>query len=187
MRVIAGSARGTRLVAPRGMLTRPTADRVKEALFSIIHSRYRLDGAHVLDICAGTGGFGIEALSRGAASCCFIEKNREALKYLKQNLLATHCAERATLLEMDLLKALPLLAGRGSRYTIIFFDPPYASELYTTVTNKLSSLGLLAPEGLFIAESASRNILPERMENLVKIDRRVYGDTVLELYILGEK
>jgi 16S rRNA (guanine966-N2)-methyltransferase len=187
MRVIAGSARGVRLVAPRGMLTRPTADRVREALFSIIHSRYELDGTHVLDMCAGTGGLGIEALSRGAASCCFIEKNREALKCLKQNLLATRCAERATLLEMDLLRALPLLAGRGSRYSIIFFDPPYASELYTTVTDKLSSLGLLAPEGLFIAESASRNVLPERMGYLVKTDRRVYGDTALELYILGEK
>jgi len=141
----------------------------------------------VLDICAGTGGLGIEALSRGAASCCFIEKNREASKCLKQNLLATHCSERATLLEMDLLKALPLLAGRGSRYSIIFFDPPYAAELYTIVMEKLSSLRLLVPEGLFIAESASRNVLPERMGNLVKFDRRVYGDTVLELYILEEK
>lgn len=187
MRVIAGSARGIRLVAPRGILTRPTAARVREALFSIIQSRYDLEGANVLDICAGTGGFGIEALSRGAAFCCFIEKNRETLKCLKQNLLATRCAERATLLEMDLLRALPLLAGRDSRYSVIFFDPPYASELYITVTNKLSSLGLLAPEGLFVAESASRNVLPERMGCLVKIDRRVYGDTALELYVLGGK
>lgn len=187
MRVIAGSARGTRLAAPRGMRTRPTADRVREALFSIIQSRYELDGARVLDMCAGTGGLGIEALSRGASTCCFVEKDREALKCLRQNLLATRCAERATLLEMDLLRALPLLAGRGSRFSIIFFDPPYASELYTPVMRSLSSLGLLEPDGLFIAESAARAILPEREGCLVRSDRRVYGDTALELYVLGEE
>jgi 16S rRNA (guanine(966)-N(2))-methyltransferase RsmD len=187
MRVISGSARGTRLVAPRGMRTRPTADRVREALFSIIQSRHGVDGASVLDLCAGTGGLGIEALSRGALSCCFVEKDREAVKCLRKNLLATHCTERATLLEMDLFRALPLLAGRGSRFSIIFFDPPYASELYTTVMHDLSSLGLLEPEGLFVAESAARSILPERTGSLVKSDRRVYGDTALELYVLGEE
>jgi 16S rRNA (guanine966-N2)-methyltransferase len=186
MRVIAGSARGTRLIAPRGLLTRPTADRVREALFSIIQSRYELDGIDLLDICAGSGGFGIEALSRGAASCCFIDKSREAVKCLKWNLLATHVAERATLLEMDLLKALPMLAGRGSSFTIIFFDPPYSSELYTTVADRLTSLGLLAPGGMFIAEAATRNILPERMGALVKAERRIYGDTALELFASGD-
>ncbi|NVN89571.1 MAG: 16S rRNA (guanine(966)-N(2))-methyltransferase RsmD [Desulfuromonadales bacterium] len=186
MRVIAGSARGTKLVAPRGMDTRPTADRVREALFSIIQSRYELDGTHVMDICAGTGGLGIEALSRGASSCCFIENNREALKCLKQNLHATHCTARATVLEMDLLKALPLLAARGRCFSIIFFDPPYASELYTTVLDMLSTLELLCPGGLFIAESAIRNVLPEKMGNFIKADRRMYGDTALEMYILGE-
>lgn len=187
MRVIAGSARGTRLAAPRGMRTRPTADRVKEALFSIIQSRSGVTGASVLDICAGSGGLGIEALSRGASSCCFIEKDREALKCIRQNLLAARCADRATLLEMDLLRALPLLAGRGSRFSLIFFDPPYASELYTTVMHLLSSLELLEPEGLLIAESAARAILPERTGSLVKSDRRGYGDTALELYVLGEE
>ncbi len=186
MRVIAGSARGTRLVASRGMRTRPTADRVREALFSIIQSRYDLDGVHALDICAGSGGFGIEALSRGAASCCFIEKSREAVTCLKRNLLATHLAERATILEMDLLRALPLLAGRGGSFAIIFFDPPYSSDLYPTVADRLASLGLLAPGGMYIAEAANRNVLPERMGPFVKAGRRVYGDTALELYISGE-
>jgi 16S rRNA (guanine(966)-N(2))-methyltransferase RsmD len=168
------------------MVTRPTADRVREALFSIIQSRYELAGMQVLDMCAGAGGLGIEALSRGASSCCFIEKDREALKCLKQNLQTTHCAGRATLLEMDLLGALSLLAGRGSCYSIIFFDPPYASGLYLPVAHKIASCGLLAPEGLFIAESAARTILPDQMGDLFKIDRRLYGDTALEMYILGE-
>src|SRR6266702_4202374 len=167
MRVIAGKARGKRLLSPRGMQTRPTADRVREALFSIILSRYELDGACVLDICAGTGALGIEALSRGAESCCFIENDGNALKILKQNLSTTCCAESADLLEMDVLKALPLLAGRGSRFRIIFFDPPYLSQLYSAVAQAVSDLSLLAAEGLFIAECASRNVLPERNGSLV--------------------
>lgn len=187
MRVIAGSARGTKLVAPRGMTTRPTADRVREALFSIIQSRYELDGTHVLDICAGTGGLGIEALSRGALSCCFIENNRAALKCLRQNLISTHCADRASVMEMTPHKALPLLAGRGRQYSLIFFDPPYASELYAPVLELLSTLDLLVPGGVLIAESATRCILPDQIMNFIKSDRRVYGDTALEMYILGEK
>jgi len=187
MRVIAGKARGKRLLSPRGMHTRPTADRVREALFSIILSRYELDGARVLDICAGTGALGIEALSRGAESCCFIENEINALKILKQNLSTTCCAERADLLEMDVLKALPLLAGRGSRFRIIFFDPPYLSQLYSTIPQAVTDLSLLDAEGLFIAECATRNVLAERIGSLVKIDRRVYGDTALELYVMEEE
>lgn len=184
MRVIAGSARGTRLKAPRGMHTRPTADRVREALFSIIQSRLDLADAGVLDICAGTGGLGIEALSRGAASCCFIENDRNALASLKQNLMAARCIDRCELLEIDALKALRLLAGRGNRFDIIFFDPPYASGLYKTVPEALSNLSLLLEGGLFVAESAARNSLAERMGRLVRVDRRVYGDTALDLYAM---
>jgi 16S rRNA (guanine966-N2)-methyltransferase len=184
MRVIAGSARGTRLSAPRGMLTRPTADRVREALFSIIQSRCDLQGIHVLDVCAGTGGLGIEALSRGAASCCFIENDRNALTCLRQNLSAARCSDNAQLLETDVRKALHHLAGYKRCFSIIFFDPPYASELYGCVADMVCSLSLLDVGGLFIAECASRSILPERMGKLVKIDRRVYGDTALELFAL---
>lgn len=183
MRVIAGSARGTRLAAPRGMHTRPTADRVREALFSIIRSRFDLEGARVLDICAGTGSLGIEALSRGAASCCFIEKDRDALAVLKKNLSLTHFAEQAGLLEMEAVKALRMLAVRGEQFDIVFFDPPYASGLYVTVPEELCNLALLASGGLLIAESSSRSPLPDHLGRLIKNDRRVYGDTALEFYI----
>lgn len=182
MRVIAGSARGTRLAAPRGVQTRPTADRVREALFSIIRSRCDLDGMHVLDLCAGTGGLGIEALSRGAASCCFVEHDRNALACLRKNLAATHMDEQAQLLEMDAVKALQLLAARKRRFGMIFFDPPYASGLYATVPEAVCNLNLLESGGLFVAECSSRDTLPERAGGLVKIDRRVYGDTALELF-----
>ena len=187
MRVIGGIARGTGLLAPHGMLTRPTADRVKEALFNIIQSHCRLAGLGILDICAGSGALGIEALSRGAASCCFVEKNREAIRCLKRNLSATHMTERACILEMDIFKALTVLKTRGDSFAVVFFDPPYSSDLYAVVAEKLSSAELLAPGGLFVAEASARNALPESIGCLVKNDRRVYGDTALEFYVLGDQ
>ncbi len=184
MRVIAGQARGTRLAAPRGMHTRPTADRIREALFSIIQSRFTLEESRVLDICAGTGSLGIEALSRGAASCVFIEHDRNAAAILKRNLIAAHCGEQGHVLEMDVHKALRHLAARGSGFDMVFFDPPYASGLYATVPEALCSLSLLSEGGMLVAECASRNSLPDHLGPLVKCERRVYGDTALEFYLL---
>lgn len=184
MRVIAGSARGTRLTVPRGTHTRPTADRVREALFSIIQSRNTLEGTRVLDICAGTGSLGIEALSRGAASCCFIENDRNALAALKKNLSTVRYDTRADLLEMDALKALNLLAARRAQFDIVFFDPPYASNLYLTVAETLCNRTLLKEEGLLVTESDVRNPLPDQVGMLVKSDHRIYGDTVLDFYTL---
>jgi 16S rRNA (guanine966-N2)-methyltransferase len=184
MRVIAGKARGTRLVAPRGMHTRPTADRVREALFSIIQSRFTLENARVLDICAGTGSLGIEALSREATFCCFLEHDRTAVAALKKNLLAAHCVERAQILEMDVHKAMRHLSSRGVSFDLVFFDPPYASGLYDTVPEALCSLSLLAGGGMLVIEGSARNSLPDHVGGLVKSDRRVYGDSALEFYIL---
>lgn len=184
MRVIAGSARGTRLAVPRGMHTRPTADRVREALFSIIQSRFVLEDARVLDICAGTGSLGIEALSRGALSCCFIENDRNALAILKKNLSTVRYDARAELLELDALKALNLLAARRNLFDIVFFDPPYASSLYQVVAETLCNRSLLKVGGLFITESDVRNPLPDHVGKFVKIDSRNYGDTVLDFYTL---
>lgn len=183
MRVIAGSARGVRLAAPDGMQTRPTADRVKEALFGIISSRYELEGARILDICAGTGGLGIEALSRGAASCCFIEHDRKVLKVLERNLAATGFTPRATCIALEVLKGLQLLSRQGPRFDMIFFDPPYASGLYATVPEALSSASLLSEQALLVIECPFRMPLAERCGPLVRIDRRVYGDTALEFFV----
>jgi len=184
MRVIAGRARGMRLVAPRGTHTRPTADRVREALFSIIQSRFALEDARILDICAGTGSLGIEALSRGAAFCCFIEKDRDALAALKKNLSTVRYEACADLLEMDVFKALNLLAARGNLFDIVFFDPPYSANLYLAVSEALSNSSLLKTGGLFVAESDVRNPLPDQVGKFVKSDNRIYGDTVLDFYTL---
>ena len=183
MRVIAGSARGLRLSAPAGMQTRPTADRVKEALFSIIASRRDLAGARVLDICAGTGSLGIEALSRGAASCCFIEQERPVMGILEKNLVRAGLADRGECLALDAIAGLNRLSRQGKTFDIVFLDPPYSSNLYSVLLEALSSLSLLSDGGLLVAECSSRTPLTERYDMLVRIDRRVYGDTALEFFV----
>ena len=183
MRVIAGSARGVRLTAPAGIQTRPTADRVKEALFSIIASRRVLVGARILDICAGTGSLGIEALSRGAASCCFIEQEHPVLTILEKNLSRAGLDGRGECLALDALKSLNTLSRQGKTFDIVFLDPPYSSSLYATVPEALSSLSLLSDGGMLVAECSARTPLAERYGMLVRIDRRVYGDTALEFFI----
>jgi len=183
MRVIAGTARGVRLTAPVGMQTRPTADRVKEALFSIITSRRELEGSRVLDICAGTGGLGIEALSRGAASCCFIEHDRKVVQVLEGNLARTGFATRSECVVLDALKGLQLLSRHGKSFDLVFFDPPYAAGLYGAVADALSTLDLLSEHSLLVMECSSRAPVAEHVGMLVRIDRRVYGDTALEFFV----
>jgi 16S rRNA (guanine(966)-N(2))-methyltransferase RsmD len=187
MRVIAGTCRGMRLMAPPGISTRPTSDRVKEALFNIIASGFSFDDARVLDICAGTGSLGIEALSRGAASCCFVENDRKVLAFLEKNISDSRIHNRSEIFAMDAIKALSLFARSGRKYDMALFDPPYDSALYVSVPAALSSLGLLASDALFVAECSMRNILPEAFGQLIKYDRRVYGDTALEFFTLEGK
>jgi 16S rRNA (guanine(966)-N(2))-methyltransferase RsmD len=184
MRVIAGICRGMKLVAPAGISTRPTSDRVKEALFNIISSRFSFGDARVLDICAGTGSLGIEALSRGAASCSFIENDRKVLVFLEKNISDPRIKNRAEIIAMDAIKALSLFARRGRKYDIVFFDPPYDSGLYAPVAEALCSLALLDSDAQLVAECSVRKPLPEAFGPLMKSDRRVYGDTALEFFTL---
>jgi len=184
MRVVAGICRGMRLMAPTGKTTRPTSDRVKEALFSIISSRFSLDGASVLDICAGTGALGVEALSRGAASCLFIENDRSALVTLEKNISDPRIKNRAEIAAMDVIKALSLCARRGKRFDVVFFDPPYNSDLYLPVLDALASPGIMALNSLFVAECPTKKTLPDTFGQLARFARRIYGDTVLDFFIL---
>jgi 16S rRNA (guanine(966)-N(2))-methyltransferase RsmD len=187
MRVISGTCRGMRLMAPPGKSTRPTSDRVKEALFNIISSRFSFDNARGLDICAGTGSLGIEVLSRGATSCSFVEDDRKVLGFLEKNISDPRLKALSEIFAMDAIKALSLFARSGRKYDMVLFDPPYDSDLYFSVPAALSSLGLLASNALFVAECSMRNILPEAFGQLIKFDRRVYGDTALEFFTLEGK
>ena len=183
MRVIAGSARGVRLAAPDGMKTRPTSDRVKEALFSIIASRREFVNMRVMDVCAGTGSLGIEALSRGSLSCCFIEHDRKVLKVLERNLSTTGFAASSECVALDAHQGLQLLARQGKCFDLVFFDPPYASGLYASIPDAMSSLSLLSDQALLVIECPSKMLLAERFGMFVRVDHRVYGDTALEFFV----
>lgn len=149
MRVISGTARRLRLVTPEGDETRPTQDRIKETLFNMIQNE--VPGAVFVDICAGSGGIGIEALSRGAVRAYFIENSIRPYKCLVENLHTTRLEDRATVLRSDVLVALRSI--RESAVDLIYFDPPYASGLYEPVLALLSALPYVTMETTLIVES----------------------------------
>lgn len=152
-RVIAGTAGGRRLKVPEGEETRPTMDRTKEALFGII--QFELDGVSFLDLFAGSGGIGIEALSRGASSCDFVESGREALSCIRANLSALSMQDRAKVWPMSVERAMKEMAAKGRKFDIIFLDPPYHQGWEQKTVQLAEHLGLLKSGGLLIAESSS--------------------------------
>ncbi len=128
MRVVAGSARGRRLEAPEGESTRPTGDRVREAVFNSLHSLGAVEDATVLDLFAGSGALGIEALSRGAAHATFVDTDRRAIGAIEANLAATGLAERATVLRADADSVVARAVAEGRRWDLALLDPPYAFD-----------------------------------------------------------
>ncbi|NLM45622.1 MAG: 16S rRNA (guanine(966)-N(2))-methyltransferase RsmD [Firmicutes bacterium] len=178
MRIIAGAAKGRRLKTRKGTETRPTADMVKESLFNIIGEK--MPGARFLDLFAGNGGVGLEALSRGAAFCLFIEKNAQCVKIIKDNLQLCGLNHLAEVRRGELPAA---LNGIQLQFDIIFLDPPYHSPALKTTVGKISQLHLLAPEGLLIAEHHMRDNdwFPKTDWRLVREKR--YGETVLAFLV----
>jgi 16S rRNA (guanine(966)-N(2))-methyltransferase RsmD len=175
MRVIAGAYGGRRLKAPPGRGTRPTSDRVREALFSILGTR--VEDAAVLDLFAGSGALGLEALSRGAASATFVDSAPAALRALRAN-LETLGAE-AEIVRADALRWLGAARDEARQYSLVFLDPPYqrAEELGPALSDALP--GVLAREALVVTESDRRAPLTLTMP---AIDERRYGDTLIRLH-----
>ena len=172
MRIIAGKAKGRQLITPPGFHTRPTAARVREALFSVILPR--LAGARVLDAFAGSGALGLEALSRGADSALFIEKNAAAIKALRRNI--ENC--RFTGAKMFFGDALHFLYHTKQHYDIIFLDPPYRQGLLIKAIAAILVGGVLESGGLIVAETTIKEeFCPPAELSLLK--RSVYGDTAL--------
>ncbi|MDH7479654.1 MAG: 16S rRNA (guanine(966)-N(2))-methyltransferase RsmD [Syntrophomonadaceae bacterium] len=180
MRVIAGSVRGFRLQAPPGQRTRPTADRVKEALFNIL-APY-LSDRRVLDLFAGSGALGIEALSRGAGRAVFVEKDAAALRALRANLASTGMVERAEVLPLDVSIAIKNLQDRDEKFDLVFLDPPYRQGLIDSTLEKLAARPLLAPHGLVVAESSEREPVPDVVAGFKCYRRETYGDTRLHFF-----
>jgi 16S rRNA (guanine966-N2)-methyltransferase len=174
MRIIAGTHRGSRLVTPRGLETRPTGDRVREAAFNLIGP---VDGATVLDLFAGSGALGLEALSRGAARAVFVESNRAAGRAIEQNL--DRLRLRGTVLLQDAVKALQMEAQAGRRYDLVLVDPPY--EMFRDLQPALARIlpRVLADDGLLVVETDAR-VHPEFPLEL-RTSRR-YGRARLTLF-----
>jgi 16S rRNA (guanine966-N2)-methyltransferase len=175
MRVIAGRWGGRRLQAPAGAATRPTSDRVREALFSILGER--VAGARVLDLYAGSGGLGIEALSRGAAEATFVDSAPAAVRAIRANLEAL--GADAEVRRADAGRFLRSASGEGRHYDLVFLDPPYrlAERLGRELSETLP--GVLVPAGLAISESDRRSPLDL---DLTPTDERRYGDTVIRIH-----
>ena len=155
MRVITGSARGRKLKDLEGLATRPTTDRVKEGIFNII--QFDVEGRRILDLFAGTGQMGIEALSRGAASAVFVDQRREAAAVIRENLKLTGLAGRARVVCGD---ALSFLQSAKERFDIIFLDPPYASSLLEDSLKNISGFDILSNHGIIICEYSLERDMP---------------------------
>jgi len=181
MRVIGGEFRGRILRMPKGVKIRPTQDRTREAVFNII--RQRVPESAVLDLYAGSGAFGIEALSRGAQSALFVDNNIKCMKAIKNNLLVLGDRPNlAELLKYDSVKAISRLGKEGRRFDIVFLDPPYYGKSARNCLINIDACDILSPRGIVIAEHFKKDEIPEETPLLRRFERRKYGDTAISFY-----
>ena len=177
MRVITGKARGIQLKTPDGMQTRPTSDRVKEALFSIIH--FDIPGAMVLDLFGGTGQLGIEALSRGADNAVFVDAREDACKIIRENLKRTKMEAQSKVVRSDYLE---YLRRSREKFDIIILDPPYAEVFLENALNCIAEIDILQSGGIIVTERPLGKELLCEFEGLTRSKDYKYGNTLLTLY-----
>ena len=177
MRVITGKARGVQLKTPQGMLTRPTTDRVKEAIFSIIN--FDIPGAAVLDLFGGTGQLGIEALSRGAVSAVFVDAREDSCKLIKENLKRTKLDSCAKVLRSDYMD---YLNRCRDKFQIIFLDPPYAEVFLENALKRITEIDILESNGIIVTERPVGKELPWEQDGYTRSRDYKYGNTILTIY-----
>lgn len=188
MRVIAGDARGRQLLAPKNLRVRPTADRVKEALFSILLSRLgELSGMRVLDIFAGTGNLGIEALSRGAEHAVFIDSHRDSAETIRRNLEITVYASKARVVVQEAAAALKWLSRGEAPFHLVFLDPPYREGHTQRLLELLSTSPLIDEGSTVVAEFSAKEEIPRSFGRLKESERRIYGDTALSFLTISDR
>jgi 16S rRNA (guanine966-N2)-methyltransferase len=180
MRVIGGNARGRRLTVPKGRTLRPTAARVKEALFNILP--HDLSGTKVLDLFAGTGNLTIEALSRGAVEAILVDSSAESGKAIRENLHRLQLTDRTKVWITPVARALRLLARRGETFDMIFLDPPYERKWMGSTLKIIAEGKLLRESGVLVAEHSIREQVVPRYDSLALRDQRRYGSTLLSFF-----
>ena len=156
MRVITGTARGRKIKEPSNYDIRPTSDQVKQAIFNI--AQFDIEGRKVLDLFGGTGQLGIEALSRGAASCTFVEQRRDAVKLIRENLRECRLEEQAKVVQGD---SLAFLSSCRERFDVIFLDPPYHTDLMDRALELVTKIDILSEHGIIVCETMSQRQLPK--------------------------
>ena len=183
MRIVAGDFGGRRLKAVPGMATRPTTDKVKEALFNIIGPYF--DGGRSLDLFAGSGGLSLEAVSRGISQAVLIDRQYAAIQTIKDNVAVTKAPEKFEILKRDANKALVELGRRGDQFDLVFFDPPYAQQKILAQMAQLRELKVLAPAARIVCETDQQAALRDDVPGFEFVERRDYGITELTIYRLG--
>ena len=177
MRVITGKARGVQLKTPDGMQTRPTSDRVKEALFSIIN--FDIPGARVLDLFGGTGQLGIEALSRDAKKAVFVDENEAACRLIRENLKRTKLEEQGRVVRSDYAA---FLKSCKEKFDIIFLDPPYAEVFLENSLKIITEIDILHSGGIIVAECPLGKELPWEFDGFTRSKDYKYGKTLITIY-----
>ncbi|OUQ58866.1 16S rRNA (guanine(966)-N(2))-methyltransferase RsmD [Tyzzerella sp. An114] len=183
MRVISGMARGHKLLAPEGMDTRPTTDRIKETLFNIIAPD--LPQSRFLDLFSGSGAIGIEALSRGAQKAVFVDESSKCREIIEHNLKHTKLIDNADLYCMDAVSAINMLGTKGEKFDIIFLDPPYNMGFYEPVIIAIKNSGILDKEGYIIAERSPKVSIHE-IEGITILREKEYKTTVMTFMALED-
>jgi 16S rRNA (guanine966-N2)-methyltransferase len=185
MRIIGGLFKGRKLKAVAGSEVRPTSDRLRETLFNILAPV--VSDSHFLDLCAGSGAVGIEAFSRGASRVGFVDQSRRSCLTIKENLATLGIQNQAQILQRDALQAIKQLeatASLDSKYTIVFFDPPYASEIYERLLPQLATSPILHEDALVVVEHRTKHKLAEAYGCLKRYREVKQGESALTFYAL---
>lgn len=177
MRVITGSARGAKLKTLEGLQTRPTSDRVKEAIFNII--QFGIEGRKVLDLFGGSGQLAIEALSRGASYAVMVDESREATNVIKENVKKVHFEDKCSVFQMDYQR---YLSTCREKFDIIFLDPPYAEKMLENALQKISEIDILSEGGIIVCERPKEKVLPAAVGDFICSKDYVYGKTAVNIY-----
>ncbi|MGB2705680.1 MAG: 16S rRNA (guanine(966)-N(2))-methyltransferase RsmD [Candidatus Omnitrophota bacterium] len=181
MRIIGGEGRGRQIKMPKGAEVRPTQDRVREAIFNVI--REKIPGSDVLDLFAGSGAFGIEALSRAAHSVIFVDNNINCIRAIKANLTVLgEDREIPQVLKTDAVRAISRFQKKGRKFDIIFLDPPYYKGLAKNSLIKINACDILSQHGFVVVEHFKKDALPEKAGDIFLFKEKRYGDTAVSFY-----